>query len=181
MLVPSFDPKAEFAASIGLNRLLPRLCACTSTRTTGLIVDRERRPAVAIRVVLPAHIAAAGYDATFAFRVFVVRIEILPLSATRRRGLLLLRPLLAADVRSDRGRSPEPSACLRTSLSTFLIHEDDHPDTDSAAVAKQWRAMDPTRSTLPFALFVRFREPADLGRDAATLRKGEDKVRAHAG
>lgn len=70
--------------------------------------------------------------------------------------------ILAADGRRDRRRGAEAAIGGDTITASFLVYENDHPNTDGAGVTKQWGAMDPSWAAFALAILVGFCEPPDL-------------------
>ena len=54
---------------------------------------------------------------------------------------------------------------------TFLVDDDDHPDTHSTSMAQERGAVDPTRTSLALAILVRACKPANLCSDTTALTK----------
>ena len=87
-------------------------------------------------------------------------------------------PLFAANVVSDRWRLFECSrgGCYRA----LVVDKHDHPDANGAAVAEEWRAVDPAWTALAFAIFVGACKPPDFGSDATAFAKCCAQVCANA-
>jgi len=66
-------------------------------------------------------------------------------------------------------RGAEAAVCADAFAATFLVDEDNHPDTHSTSVAQERGAVDPARTSLALAILVRACKPANLCSDTSAL------------